>query len=164
MKKIQFIIASVILLFSLQSMAQISVNLNIGSRPVLNENYHHDEVSYYYYPEIEAYFDTYESVYIYYGPQGWIRSQYLPEYCHNYDIDRGYRVAIDYRGNSPFAHFKNHKRKYYRNCDRNYREEFYRPYNREVVVYNDHINNHDDHDYYKKQKHNKSYKRGYSRR
>jgi hypothetical protein len=154
MRKLQITIAAFILLFSIQSNAQVSVSLNIGSRPVLHNNYH-DETSYYYYPEIEAYFDMNASVYIYYGPRGWIRSPYLPEHCQNYDINNGYRVAIDYKGNSPFAHFKNHKRKYYRDCHRNYRTEYYRPNyenRREVVAYEDYHRNHNDNDddnYYK---------------
>lgn len=160
MKKIQFIIGIVAVLFSLQATAQLSVNVSIGSRPQPAVRYVEvEEPSYYYYPEIEAYYDVNSSVYIYYGNGGWTRSRYLPEYCNNYDFDRGYKVMIDYRGRSPYAYFENHKVKYHRNYHRNYRDEYYHPRqqrrnDRVIVVQHDHRKdkykrkhkNHDDDD------------------
>lgn len=157
MKKLQFTIAAFLLLFTLQSNAQVSVSLNIGSPRPTWYNHHESECDYYYLPEIEAYYDVRSSVYIYLGPRGWIRSVYLPEYCHNYDVNHGYRVAIDYRGHSPYAYFNNHRERYYRPNYRNYREEYYRPNyeNRRVVVQNHHRDYDDDrYDGYKKEKHN----------
>ncbi|HKX86711.1 MAG TPA: hypothetical protein VJL37_08555, partial [Flavobacterium sp.] len=70
---------------------------------------------------------TYDAVYVYYGSNGWCRSRYLPEYCHGYDINRGHRVVIDYRGGTPWTHFDYHRRHYWRDNYRNYREEYYAP-------------------------------------
>lgn len=162
MKNVQITLATFIILFTLQSNAQISVNVNLGSRPQYHDRYE-NEVSYYFLPEIEAYFDIQAQVYIFNSPRGWVRSSYLPEYCRNYDINRGHRVALTYIGYTPYADFKFHKQKYYRENDRNYREEYY--YNRnngrnEYVTYS----NYNDNKYYKNKGHhgnkygNKHYK------
>ncbi|WP_130734142.1 hypothetical protein [Flavobacterium sp. J27] len=115
-----FIFAS---LFALQSNAQVSVSVSINANA--NRAYapeyrhvhtarcnHYEAVEYYYYPEIEAYFDINSSVYIYYTSNGWVRSKTLPRYCNQYDVRRGYRVALDYHGHKPYTYFNNHKRKY----------------------------------------------------
>lgn len=152
MKNLKFILAAFIVFLSLESSAQVSINVNIGSRPDWCSNYD-DNVEYVYLPEIECYYDVRSSVYIYFGRNGWIRSRYLPEYCHNYDFNSGYVVVLDYHGNSPYAHFDNHRTRYYRNCHRNYRNEYYgHSYNRpnnHVVVQNNH--------YYKQNKHNRNH-------
>ena len=141
MRNFKIILTAFIVSISLESSAQVSINLNIGGRPDWCNNYEQD-VQYVYMPEIECYFDMYSSVYVYYGPRGWIRSRNLPEYCHNYDMNRGYRVVLDYRGRSPYAYFDNHRSRYYRDNYRNYREEYYgHNYNRRnnnvAIVYND---------------------------
>lgn len=127
MKKLQFIIGAFLVLFTLQSSAQVSVSLNIGGRPDWCDHYHEDRVQYVYLPELECYYDNYTNVYIYYGPSGWIRSAYLPDYCRGYDIHRAPRVVIDYRGASPWANFSYHRNHYWRDNYRNYHREYYGP-------------------------------------
>ena len=160
MRNLKFILAAFIVFLSLEASAQVSFNLNIGGRPDWCNDYD-DDVEYVYLPEIECYYDIRSSVYIYYGPRGWMRSRYLPEYCHNYDMNRGYRVVLDYRGRSPYANFYNHQKRYYRDDCRNYREEYYGSNNRRsnavAVVYNDNRRDYDHDDdndnyYYKKEK------------
>ena len=110
-------------LFTVKSNAQISIGVSITANT--NRAYtpqyrhvhtthcgHYEPVEYYYYPEIEAYYDNNASVYIYYTSNGWVRSRYLPSYCNHYDVRRGYRVALDYHGNRPYRYFDDHKRKY----------------------------------------------------
>ncbi len=129
MKNIKLILGTFLLFFTLQSSAQVSVSLNIGGPRDWCD--HHDErVQYVYLPELECYYDNYASVYLYMGPNGWIRSRYLPEYCHGYDINRARYVVIDYRGHSPWRYFNDHRRMYYRDGYRNYRQEYYRPQHR----------------------------------
>ena len=160
MKKLKLIFGAFIILFALQSNAQVSVSLNIGSRPDWCHEYH-DDVEYVYFPEIECYYDMHAGIYLYFGPHGWIRSQYLPEYCHGYDINRGHRVVIDYRGRAPYTYFDNHRRMYYRDNYRNYRQEYYhRNYNRRsnYVAMNDRRDygrNDDRSNYYKKENHDR---------
>lgn len=130
MKNLKLTLAAFIILFTLQTNAQIAFSLNLGLRAPLQNHYHqNNNIDYYYLPEIEAYYDVNSSAYIYYGPRGWVRSAYLPEYCRNYDVNRGYRVALNYRGNSPYANFNNDRQQYYRTENRNYREEYYYPRN-----------------------------------
>lgn len=115
-----FIFAS---LFALQSHAQVSVSVSINApvHRVYESEYrhvhspscgHYESVEYYYYPEIEAYFNIHSGVYIYYTSNGWVRSRHLPSYCNHYDVRRGYRVALDYHGNRPYTYFNDHKRMY----------------------------------------------------
>jgi hypothetical protein len=153
-RNLKLIFGAFILLLTLQSNAQVSVSLNIGTRPDWCGHYE-DNVEYFYLPEIEAYYDVHSSVFIYLGPRGWIRSAYLPEYCHGYDLHRGYKVAIDYHGHSPYAYHKHHRTKYFRSNYRNYRQEYYNPgYNRRTAYVaaprhrdhnRDHRNNHNNH-------------------
>ncbi len=114
MKKIQMLLIATVLLFTYQANAQFSLNVSLGSRPTYNNHhyYYEDNVSYYYLPEIEAYFDNREGVFIFMSTRGWVRSAYLPSHCNDYNIDNGVRIAIDYHGRSPFDDFHYHKKKY----------------------------------------------------
>jgi hypothetical protein len=129
MNKLQITLAASILMFTLQASAQFSVSVNLGTRPQYHDRYE-NQVSYYYLPEIEAYYDVNSAVFIYNGPRGWVRTTYLPEYCRDYDVNRGYKVAVNYAGRNPYVNFNYDRQKYYRNNDRNYREEYYQPRNR----------------------------------
>lgn len=112
-KSFKIFAATFVILFSLQSNAQkVAISINVNSHPEVHN--HYEEVEYYYYPEIEAYYDTHSSVYIYYESNNWVRSRYLPRYCRDYDVNRGYRVAIDYHGHRPYTHFKTHRVKYHK--------------------------------------------------
>jgi hypothetical protein len=129
MNKLQITLAASILIFTLQASAQFSVSVNFGSRPQYHNRYE-SQVSYYYLPEIEAYYDMNSAVFIYNGPRGWVRSAYLPRYCRNYDVNRGYKVALNYNGRNPYVNFNYDRQRYARNNNRNYREEYYNPRNR----------------------------------
>lgn len=124
-ERTKFFIFLFLLFFALQTKAQIAVSISINSgtnrvyepapRHVHTNYCHHEEVvDYYYYPEIEVYFDVQSSLFIYYASNGWVRSSYLPRDCDDYDIDRGYRVVLDYHGQRPYNHFHEHKEKYKR--------------------------------------------------
>lgn len=139
----------VLLLFTLQSNAQrVSVNINVNSHPNhghrhYEDSHHHEEtIDYYYYPEIEVYYDVHSSVYIYLDSNTWVRSRYLPRYCSNYNIERGYRVVLDYHGRRPYNDFHHHKKRYkcrrYEQscCERNYKHKCHKKHRR----------NHDDDD------------------
>ena len=128
MNKLQITLAASILMFTLQTNAQFSVSVNLGLRPQYHNRYE-NRVSYYYLPEIEAYYDVNSAVYIYNGPRGWVRTTYLPEYCRNYDVNRGYKVAVNYNGREPYVNFNYDRQRYTRNNDRNYREEYYQSRN-----------------------------------
>lgn len=143
MNKLQITLAASILMFTLQASAQFSVSVNVGSRPQYHNRYE-NPVSYYYLPEIEAYYDVNSAVFIYDSPRGWVRTGYLPEYCRNYDVNRGYKVAVSYTGRNPYVNFNYDRQRYYSNNYRNYREEYYNSRNRRndyaAVSYNNRNN------------------------
>ncbi|MDP1622198.1 MAG: hypothetical protein Q8M08_07650 [Bacteroidales bacterium] len=71
------------------------------------------QVNYYYLPDVEAYYDVQESTFIYFSGNVWVRRPALPYRYRNYDLYRGYKVVMhDYRGKTPYTHFKEHKKKY----------------------------------------------------
>jgi hypothetical protein len=126
MKRIQFIFLTTLLLLAMNTNAQISVNISLGSRPVYHppqRYYYDDNVDYYFLPEIEAYFDNREGVFIYFSSRGWVRSAYLPRECGNYDINRGVKFAIEYRGNCPYDGYKIHKQRYCKNDRYSYNDD-----------------------------------------
>ena len=109
---IKVIFASCLFIFSYQTQAQkVLVNVNVNSTPKKVVRYV-ESPSYYYYPEIETYFDTNSSVYIYFSKNNWVRSRYLPTYYRDYDVRHGQRVMLDYRGPEPYIYCHEHKNKY----------------------------------------------------
>lgn len=113
MKTLKLIIVTgIVLFFASTAMAQVSVNVNIGSPPMWGPVGYTD-VQYYYLPDVEAYYDVPSSMFIYYNRGAWIHRTYLPARYRNYDLYRGYKVVMtDYRGNAPYTHFKEYKMKY----------------------------------------------------
>jgi len=92
--------------------AQVSVNISIGTPPPWGP-VGYTEVRYYYLPDVEAYYDVQSSMFIYYGGGAWVRRAYLPSRYRSYDLYSGYKVVMtDYRGDTPYTHFKEHKMKY----------------------------------------------------
>lgn len=108
------LLAVALLLFASSTIeAQVSVNVNIGRAPQWGPVGYND-VSYYYIPDIEAYYDVRATQFIYFGDGRWVRSRTLPYRYRNFDLYRGYKVVLtDYRGSRPYANFKTHKVKYY---------------------------------------------------
>jgi hypothetical protein len=160
MKTIQISLVTLITMFTLQANAQLSVSLNLSSRPQYHNRYV-NESRYYFLPEIEAYFDIQANLYIFNSPRGWVRSAYLPEYCRNYNINRGQRIALTYIGNTPFVDFNFHKQKYCCKDDRNYRDAYYNYRDQRVnyVVASDYNDCHNTNYYEKKDHHgNKHHK------
>ena len=51
-----------------------------------------------------------------------MRSQYLPQNCGDFNINRCQKIAILYHGNAPYGDFVNHRRQY---CNNNQREIVY---------------------------------------
>jgi len=102
----------VVLFLTSLSQAQVSINVNIGSPPQWGPAGYND-VSYYYLPDVESYYDVRSSMFIYYSGGNWVHRSYLPGRYRHYDLYGGYKVVMrDYRGKRPYDHFKEHKIKY----------------------------------------------------
>jgi len=112
MKTLQLITIGVLLFVSNAVYAQVSVNINIGTAPMWGP-VGYSEVRYYYLPGVQAYYDIQSSMFIYYSGGVWVHRTYLPSRYRNYDLYSGYKVVLaDYRGNTPYTNFKNHKKQY----------------------------------------------------
>lgn len=112
MKALKILLIGIILALAGSAQSQISVNVNIGTPPVWGPR-GYDQVRYYYLPDVEAYYDVQSSMFIYISGHQWIHRTYLPVRYRNYDLYNGYKVVLnDYRGNSPYRYFKDHKVKY----------------------------------------------------
>lgn len=112
MKTMKLFLFAAFLAVSINTQAQVSINVNLGTPPVWAPA-ERVETQYYYLPEIQTYYDVPAQRFIYVRNGKWIRSAALPPRYKNYDLYHGRTVYItDYRGNSPYAHYKQHKVKY----------------------------------------------------
>ncbi len=111
-KSLKFIAIGILFFLAHAGQAQISVNVNLGAPPQWGPAGYND-VQYYYLPDVEAYYDVPSSKFIYYSGGIWVRRATLPSRYRTYDLYNGYKVVMtDYRGNTPYTHFKEHKSKY----------------------------------------------------
>lgn len=68
---------------------------------------------YYYFPNIEAYFDTQEKVYLYKDQGEWTEAEELPKGYGGYSLYNKVRVAItDYQGDEPYLQLQEHKKRF----------------------------------------------------
>ena len=112
MKTLKLLVFGLMLTFAGSVQSQLSVNVHIGTPPAWGPAGYND-VRYYYLPDVEAYYDVQTCMFIYMSGNNWIRRAYLPSRFRNYDLYHGYKVVMkDYRGNSPYLHFREHKMKY----------------------------------------------------
>jgi hypothetical protein len=114
MKTLKLVTLGVMLFIAGTVQAQITLSINLGSPPQWGPA-GYSEARYYYLPDVEAYYDVQSSMFIYYGIGGWVRRNSLPARYKNYDLYSGYKVVMtDYRGNTPYSQFNEHRRKYAR--------------------------------------------------
>jgi hypothetical protein len=112
MKKLKLLGIGLFIFFAGVAHAQISVNVNIGTPPLWGPA-GSDNVKYYYLPDVESYYDVPSRMFIYFNGVSWIHRASLPAKYRNYDLYHGYKVVLqDYRGNSPYERFHDHKMKY----------------------------------------------------
>ncbi|MBP1641020.1 MAG: hypothetical protein H6Q17_2603 [Bacteroidetes bacterium] len=112
MRTLKPVLIVIVLLFTGILQAQLSVNVHIGTPPPWAPAGHTD-IRYYYLPDVEAYYDVQTSMFVYQNRKQWVRRSHLPAQYRNYNLYNGRKVMIsDYRGNSPYTHFREHKVKY----------------------------------------------------
>lgn len=71
------------------------------------------EVRYYYYPNLQAYFDTKVGMYLYEEAGEWIEDEKLPLSMMGYSLKNGHYVMIEnYTGEDPYDLLDEHKAKY----------------------------------------------------
>ncbi|HZK92623.1 MAG TPA: hypothetical protein VFC67_00345 [Prolixibacteraceae bacterium] len=112
MKAFKLVALGIVLFFAGATQAQVSVHFNIGSQPQWAP-VGYENSRYYYLPDVEAYYDVRNSMFIYYEGNSWIHRSYLPNRYRNYDLYNGYKVAMrDYRGNTPYYNHREYRAKY----------------------------------------------------
>lgn len=102
-KLVLFAAVLMVSLFSINNAkAQVSLNINIGSQPVWGPTgYNH--VDYYYFPDIDAYYNVPSAQYIYSNGGRWVWGNSLPTQYRNFDLYRAYKVVI----NEPKPYLRN---------------------------------------------------------
>ena len=124
MKTLKLIALAVFLFASTTNHAQVSISVNLGTPPHWGPT-GYSEVSYYYLPDVESYYDIHAERFIYFSNGVWIRSQHLPHRYRNYDLYRGYKVVLnDYHGSAPHNHYKEHKVKYYKGYNKGHQKTY----------------------------------------
>lgn len=109
MKKI---ILACLFLTSVFSNAQVATHKKAVSKPSWGPISSTD-FRYYYLPDIDIYYDTVTSEFIYDKKGKWIREKSLPSRCREYNLYEGYKVIInDYNGNSPYKYHQKHLARY----------------------------------------------------
>lgn len=89
----------------------ISVNINIGRQPAWGP-VGYDYVGYYYFPDIDCYYDVNVGMFYYMNRGRWISARYLPYAYRNYDLYGMYKVVLNV--NEPWRYHRNHYRDYAR--------------------------------------------------
>lgn len=97
----------------------INVNINIGRQPAwgpVGYNY----ADYYYFPEINCYYDVNVGMFYYVDRGYWVSARFLPYAYRNYDLYRLYKVVLNVR--NPWRYNHVHYRDYGRYRGHNHRQ------------------------------------------
>lgn len=99
--------------FFLLSIAAASAQTSVSVSPKLSDPVTNCELRYYYFPNLEAYFDTKKNIYYYMDKGEWITASAIPNGYRGYSLYNKVRVAItDYDDEDPTQFIKIHKKQY----------------------------------------------------
>ena len=103
MKKILLLFALVLTSFMYKAAdAQVNIGVNIGSQPVWGPA-GYDYAQYYYFPDIDLYYDVPGRQFIYFDGRSWVGSYQLPSFYDRFDLYNSYKVVI----NEPTPYLRN---------------------------------------------------------
>ena len=88
----------------------VSVHINIDHQPAWGPS-GYDYVAFYYFPELNIYFDVNNAQFYYLSGRKWIHSYYLPVAFRRYDLYRMYKVVLN-NYPRPWIHNRSHLRNY----------------------------------------------------
>jgi hypothetical protein len=74
--------------------ARLNIEVNISDQPAWRLP-GYDYVEYYFFPEIDCYYDVPQHQFVYFSDGHWIFSPSLPTRCRDYDLYSGYKVVIN---------------------------------------------------------------------
>ncbi len=89
----------------------INISINIGRQPAWGP-VGYDYAGYYYFPDIDIYYDVNVGLFYYLDRGRWISARYLPYAYRNYDLYRLYKVVLNV--NQPWRYHHKHYRDYAR--------------------------------------------------
>lgn len=121
MKTIYTIITGILLLSANISTAQSTViaetneinDVKANSRIMSSDELPAVGVRYYYYPNLDAYFDTHKNLYIYEQQGQWVKSKEIVSGYRGYSIYNGTRFEItDYNGDQPYTRLADHRKQF----------------------------------------------------
>ncbi len=124
MKKFILAFALIIGLTSFCNTAEaqsINISINIGRQPAWGP-VGYDYAGYYYFPDIDIYYDVNAGLFHYFDRGGWIAARYLPYAYSHYDLYGLYKVVLNV--NQPWRYHNIHRRDYAR----------YRGHHKQVVI------------------------------
>ncbi|MDR1675553.1 MAG: hypothetical protein LBR86_03680 [Tannerella sp.] len=88
----------------------VQVNINIDRQPAWGPA-GYDYAAFYYFPELNVYFDVDRALFYYLDGRRWISGFYLPLSYRRYDLYRMYKVVLNHDPN-PWIHNRLHRRDY----------------------------------------------------
>jgi hypothetical protein len=88
----------------------VSVHVNIDLQPAWGP-VGYDYAEFYYFPELNIYFDVNRALFYYLNGRKWVSGFYLPLAYHRYDLYRMYKVVLNHDPN-PWIHNRLHRRDY----------------------------------------------------
>lgn len=130
----------------------INISINIGRQPAWGP-VGYDYVGYYYFPDIDCYYDVNLGYFHYYDRGRWISARYLPTAYRHYDLYGLYKVVLNV--NQPWRYHHTHYRDYAKYRGRRHQvvirdsrdNRYYSSRNNRVAWYSDKKVNHNRNDY-----------------
>lgn len=89
---------------------RVGVNINVGTQPDWGP-YGYDYAQYYYFPDMDVYYDVLNREFVYFDGYDWISSPYLPSMYSNFDLYGAYKVVINEP--RPYLRADYYRRQYY---------------------------------------------------
>lgn len=113
MKKLSYIIFGLLFTIPNSMNSQIIVDaiaISTLTEPVIEK---FTENRYYFYPNLDAYYDMKISKFIYKIDGQWVEKDTIPDNYRGYSLFNNYKVELnDYNGEKPFEHIKEHSKLY----------------------------------------------------
>lgn len=113
MKKFILCMCAVLLIgLSDTTNAQVSVRININSQPAWGPS-GYDRANFYYFPDLNIYFDVNNSIFYYLSGSKWTSNRYLPNRYGKYDFYKLHKVVIN-NESRPWLKNVSHRKEYMR--------------------------------------------------
>lgn len=96
-------------LYGTMSAQNVNVTVNISQQPAWGPT-GYDYAGYYYFPDLNIYFDVNNALFYYLSGSNWISNKYLPDKYRKYDLYSLYKVVVN--DSQPWNQNKNHKKSY----------------------------------------------------